>query len=502
MLCHRLLLLTIAVTTLFASDAFPMRDRIFCDHEAGISFRFPYRLHIADQYRGIVIDGTGTVQVQVHDRDTLSEAELAAEVRRLGQIKREVAHLYHGHGEDIADLDDAALITVLTGTAATDLQPHDYYSDSTDRPFASSSWAPDDITAVSGRLGERLILLLRYPYRSEAHAAALVVRDNDDGRAILASCEVLKAARRKPGTTWREYQCMKKSKVFTADGRALSAKTKSSTVAWDQAWEIESEHYHLTGTVAPKRLMELANLLEGLYDAYCGVFEPETMPPYKLEIHIADTVHDFAALGEDHGYGPIATGENGSLMGGFFAPGSLSIFTYNEPVAGYPTRVEKTLAHEASHQFLHVTCNGSSHVPTWINEGLAVYFESSELTGRRSVWHPPHNRLKILKQHYSRAGTTLQPLANYLDHYGHIPAANYGEVYAMTHFWVFASKRGRELFHDYWQALKSGENGNDAFTRIFMSEMIEGQGSRQAALTTWQKLLIRYVLEDRPTKVK
>jgi hypothetical protein len=89
---------------------------------------------------------------------------------------------------------------------------------------------------------------------------------------------------------------------------------------------------------------------------------------------------------------------------------------------------------------------------------------------------------------------------NYIKHYGHIPGLNYAEVYAMTHFWVFgAGKPGKERFVSYWKALKNGEDGTEAFERIFLEDIIKATGSRGAALQAWEALLQQYVIESLST---
>ena len=110
-----------------------------------------------------------------------------------------------------------------------------------------------------------------------------------------------------------------------------------------------------------------------------------------------------------------------------------------------------------------MACNGSRHVPTWLNEGLAVYFEAGIVKGGQFVAGVPKGRIENLKQNYERTRSTLIPVDEYLSHYGHIAAAQYGEVYAMTHFWLFGTCKdgckhkpgdcGLAHFRDYWKRL-------------------------------------------------
>ncbi len=152
---------------------------------------------------------------------------------------------------------------------------------------------------------------------------------------------------------------------------------------------------------------------------------------------------------------------------------------------------------------MHLTCNGTDHVPTWINEGLAVYFEAGAFRNNEFIPQLPQRRLELLKNLYQQRRKTLQPLDAYLDHHGPIEAENYGEVFAMTHFWVFSDqgdqnrpkgvKTGHQRFIEYWKALKAKEDGAKAFERIFMADMIKSRGSREEAVKLWTKLLMDYV---------
>jgi hypothetical protein len=284
-----------------------------------------------------------------------------------------------------------------------------------------------------------------------------------------------------------------KGLALNREGGLLKAPAKDKTrpASWEGAWEVETEHYHVSCNVSPGATLEYARMMEALYEFYASVYEPETVPPYKMEIHIFESEKTFRRMAAQRG--PIPSG-----WIGFFSSGDLCVYAYDRGGASMGT--ETVLAHEASHQFLHVTCNGSAHVPTWINEGLAVFFESGEYSNGRYSWQPPKQRLDHLRSAYARENTTLIPLDQYLDYHGPIDSLQYGEVYAMTHFWVFGSAGGAKRFKEYWHALKDGEDGAEAFERIFMTDLIAAQGGRDQAIAAWQQNLLRYVLKGYPSR--
>jgi hypothetical protein len=232
-----------------------------------------------------------------------------------------------------------------------------------------------------------------------------------------------------------------------------------------------------------------------VYAAFNEIYQPEAMPPYKFEIHVFHTLQDFIRGGS--AYDPPFQ----EWWGGVFSPHCMAIFVYEDSIkrAGEEYSVEHMLAHECSHQFLYVACNGSRTVPTWINEGLAVYFEAGVAQGNRFVTRAPKGRIDILKKFYDSKKSTMFPLEKYLSHYGHITPEQYGEVYAITHFWLFGTgPSGLDHFRDYWKRLKNGEDGTKAFDETFMKGMIKAKGSREAALKAWEQAYFEYVKNNLP----
>jgi len=504
------LLATIALAPTLASasdggDPYPMRWRIFRSYESQTAFRFPYDYRSPDQYAAKMVRGGGMGSAIKIDPATAKNPEkmkeLVRKMRSQGLDQAAVVHKAATKGDlpgDVASDDHQAVLAHLAGRDYAAYEPFDYYGDVERRSHGDPAWAPEGIVALRGFSDDGCAQLLVHGDRY----ACLTLDggiDEHDNRAILDTFEVMQVVRRSDPMTWREMMTIKEGEVFDAAGRPVKAKT-AEPVDWADAWECETPNYHITCSASPRTTAQVGALMEALHAAYSGVFKPETVPPYKMEIHILPTVEEFARIAGAKGFGPVQTGRGGSLTGGFFVPSQLCIYSFEKPVRGFPTRMDRVLAHEASHQFLHVTCNGSAHVPTWINEGLAVYFESGTFKNGKFRWAPPKQRLNQLRQLYARMERTLQPLDKYLDHHGHIPASNYAEVYVMTHFWVFGAKGGKERFRDYWHALKAGEDGSEAFERIFMEDMIEAQGSRRQAVELWQKMLVEYLLSGAPHK--
>lgn len=482
------------------SATWAMRWRTWADTTSGLSFRHPY-LWLPDDMHAWNVDREfgrgGTLPVEV--KEVVVEGRKATMTRPTRPPQpSDLEHDLTIFSEVSAD---GAIDAIGDRMAKTPLQwaDWDYYRAAASRPQADPKTAPKDIRARLGTAADRCALVLRHGDR----VSGLVFAgppDRESTREVMDTVEIMAQpdkGRKGGPTTWRERQ-FRAGKVLGPDGRAIDAgRGKVKAVPWTQGWEIETEHYHVTNHTSPARLLEHGAYLEALYRTYAELYEPDRMPPLKFEVHVFDLKKDFDAAAGSFGI-PTAAG-GGGIMGGFFVPRLLSLWVYEESgkLGGYDFTVEHVTAHECSHQFLHLACNGSEHVPTWFNEGLAVYFESGVFKNNQFTVQPPRERVTQLQGQYAQSGRMLSPPEWYLDHHGHIDAAQYAEVYAMVHFWVFGQgKEGKTRFRAYWQALRAGEDGTDAFQRIFLDDMIKAKGSKTAALKAWQDALLAYVKKN------
>ena len=501
------LISAVSVLSLSATDEWAMRWRVYSDTVGGISFRYPYDYYTRDQYKGEIFrrqrleenvdagNATRVIEIDGKKFTVRTSGEGAPrsgpDVRSFSLSPQEFTAL--NAGTELAEIGNAIAKQKLTW------QPYDYYKESLTRAFANKKIAMKDISAKIGENEKHCAIIVKHgkQYSGLVMTGKLTAAEN---QAIIDSFEVLLPAKAKmKAITWREGQT-RAGKVFDQAGKLVSVDGGTARpVSWGQAWDVETAHYHITSHVSPARLLQHAQYLEALYQGFANIYEPEAVPPYKFEIHIFNTHQDFMAAAAAHGF-QISEG-----VGGFFVPGLQSIFVYEDSGkwGGEDFSVEHVMAHECSHQFLHMTCNGSAHIPTWINEGLAVYFEAGFVKNGQFVECMPKERIAELKHVYHQTKKTIFPVERYLAHYDHITAAQYGEVYAMTNFWLFgtcdtkckhkAGQCGRAHFRDYWQRLKKGEDGTKAFDATFMEGLIKARGTREAAIGAWQQAYFDYV---------
>jgi hypothetical protein len=510
-------LLTAASNEPGSDPTWAMRLRTWCDTPAGYAFRYPYDWRMPGMYDNALdrkSGAHGTVPSEKREFKMQGQTVVSSSPTRPPRDD-DLAHdviafsLADPGGELDALGDKQAKI-------ALEWKDFDYYRSDPARPHADPrNGAPGGVVARLGIAADRCALIMRYNSRVSGVVCAGMA-DEAATKALIDSFELLpgppEKGKKAVTGTWRERQA-RAGKVFNAQGNLVAATVKTKPVAWTEGWDIETEHYHISAHTNPGRLIQHGAYYEALYRSYCEVYLPEKMPPVKFEVHVFDKAKDFLAASAAWGI-PVSMG-GGSIVGGFFVPSLLSLWVYEESGAlgGDDFTVEHVSAHECSHQFLHVACNGSDHVPTWINEGLAVYFESGKFKGGQFVIMPPVERLERLVTFYSRDNAMLQKPEQYLDHKGHIGADQYGEVYAMVHFWVFNQCRtatckhrekdncGRYRFLQFWAAMRKGEEGKDAFERIYMETMVKTLGSREKAVKEWEKQMVDYVKKNKKWKV-
>lgn len=505
-------------------DPYPMPDRVYCDVEAQIAFRCPYEWTMPNQYEGEFLPAgvktTVVVKGEAMDIETWVTGADGKPTPILRHVGYQRSSLPGGLAID-AGLEEVGVFIAGKGLTWTTI---DYYRVDPQRPFAVPTWAMPGIEVLEGSSKQTRCLIVATPERIDMLVAD-ATRETAAVDRVFASAEVLATglkSQAKPGKdanpakpaksskakgpramTWRESQWRKG--MVIEGGRSVKPTKVKTGVAWNVCWEVESEHYHLTGNKDPQLLLQRAQLFEALYRAYAKIYEPEAMPPVKFEVHCFNQAAQYEEAVQvwfDPGF---VVQRNGSINGGFFVPHLLSLWLYEQSgeLGGESMAIEHVGAHECSHQFLHMACNGSRHVPTWFNEGLAVYFENGVFRGNEFVLRAP-SRIDTLKEQYARRGRTLMPLGEYLDYHGPIAADQYGEVYAMVQFWVFGTcdpdpincnhkDCGLKRFRQYWLALKQGEDGAKAFERIFLADLIRINGTRAAALGVWERAQLEFV---------
>src|SRR5687768_2636457 len=239
-----------------------------------------------------------------------------------------------------------------------------------------------------------------------------------------------------------------------------------------------SRHYHVHTDIDSPLAEELVVRLDGMYDEYARRLSGFGAGPgndaARSEVHLFARKHDFLEFTRN-------THPNST---GIFAPGADRLAAYLDSRAS----LRRTLQHEGFHQFAYHAI--SPELPTWLNEGMAVYFEEALWTGKSFlVGQVTPDRLKRLQADVrnDRLIPFRELLALTQEQWNEKAAADpersvtqYNQSWAMVHFLVHGRNGGEpyrpRLLH-LLKLIQQGKPAGDAFTEAF-SPNVEGFQSR------------------------
>jgi hypothetical protein len=358
------------------------------------------------------------------------------------------------------------------------------------RPHADPECAPKGVTASIGVGPLACAIVLRYGRRY----SGIVVRGTKDEvsvRRILASAEIIAGSGKH---TWAEERCAD-GRVMTSDGNMVKD-ADAPPVTWDHPLVLETAHLQVISAAPVATIRKWAERTEVLFSALADAFGDDGGRAVKIQLVLLGDQREFLQFCAPM---KMRLSEN---VGGFFVPQRQMVVAFLDLAgAGFPAHVhlDTILAHECAHAFVHRACGGSNHIPEWFNEGIAVYFENGDLTGgRKPRYQPklPSERLRPLLQGYIKNGTPMHPLASYLTRAGGLDEREYAEAFAMVHFLMHGVPGGRERLRAFWDAVRSGEDGAEAFERCVLADMIAAKGNREAALATWEQAHVAHAIAE------
>ena len=182
---------------------------------------------------------------------------------------------------------------------------------------------------------------------------------------------------------------------------------------------------------------------------------------------VFDNVPDF------HRYATTALGAPHDWLAGYCQPKTdasgnrtFELVVYQSP------SLWSTLAHEGFHQFLDYELGRK--IPTWLNEGMAQYFETSFFTG--PTFHVGQvSRYKLMEAQILIRGGKAPPLKQIIqwtpqEFYGNAPVA-YPMSWAFVYY-LLKSERDPTVsleFNRYLRAIKSGGDFKDAQERMLQN---------------------------------
>ena len=136
-----------------------------------------------------------------------------------------------------------------------------------------------------------------------------------------------------------------------------------------------------------------------------------------------------------------------------------------KPVIDWPsTRIGATiwpddLRHELSHGYLHAAI---PHLPLWLDEGLAEYFEVGSARGGMNRAHLRLLRQKQIIDEWQPRIARLEQLT----HGNEMTQADYAEAWAWVHFLLESEHDLANVLLDYLAGLRHGEAGTLLSTKL------------------------------------
>lgn len=180
-----------------------------------------------------------------------------------------------------------------------------------------------------------------------------------------------------------------------------------------------------------------------IYEVLSTMLSKDKLRQVELNIRIFESRNDY-----QH-YARSVSGERIANAGGFYSPRT------NEAVTFKQSSDEETLA-VSRHEAVHVIVNGlMGRTPTWLNEGLAEYFEQIKVSGQFSQVEVNQAWLRLAREAINNGYP--QSLTDYLnvegnDWYENSQHVHYALAWSLTYF-LMSSDNGRQIISTFMQTL-------------------------------------------------
>ena len=243
--------------------------------------------------------------------------------------------------------------------------------------------------------------------------------------------------------TWISPQRLKTIQKQQAEARE-QIKFRSD---WKNAWVYNTEpgHFSIMSNVSPELVGSIGLSMEQCYNELAKVFGAKTNLK-KVKVEVYATQEQFMKHSAEAG---ISMGSN--VLGYFWYQGdAMGIRCF---YAGSPEQTMSTLFHECTHLVIHSVCD---KVPTWANEGLAVFFESAKRDEKSMKLETiPFNRLWHLKSMLKEGELSLNKLCE-LKGANEYTGEYYPQGWALIYFMLYADKgKYRKPFENFYGGLSS-----------------------------------------------
>jgi RNase P/RNase MRP subunit p29 len=209
-------------------------------------------------------------------------------------------------------------------------------------------------------------------------------------------------------------------------------------------WKVgySSKYYDVYSNGKLDEVKKLAAVMDKMCDEYVSIFKFEHAITRPFPIHIYASQQEFMSR----------TGM-GQGTGGFYD--GKKIVAFHGSLGSLNT--QSVLFHEGTHQFQGLVMGRNMwRAKIWLIEGLAVFFEASEVQGRRlRTGAIPAGRLANVKRAINSGSyVRLRDLIR-MDQ-AQFGAIHYAHAWSLIYFLVNGTKGGKKRFVQYWEEVKNG----------------------------------------------
>lgn len=220
---------------------------------------------------------------------------------------------------------------------------------------------------------------------------------------------------------------------------------------------LDTDHFIIHTTFGKVEHKPLMMLCEKLYRGFDRIFRisqnNDRMWDGKCVMYLFADRGAFVKFAEEVHHYP------GRLGGGYFRARGGQCEVVIPMLAGVD-RFKETMVHEGAHAFLHFY-RDPGHIPTWVHEGVAQYFEFTEF---------PESSMRQRRLHTVAAGVRsgkILPLRTLANSRRPTSGAD-GEAYAYSYSYVsYMIHKSPRKFADFVRALKAGTEPEEALETGF-----------------------------------
>lgn len=238
---------------------------------------------------------------------------------------------------------------------------------------------------------------------------------------------------------------------LTPEQRAAQLDKLKAAGGWSFA--VSSKYYDLYSNGPADEVKALGRTMDLVCDEFKEVFRFEQEITRPFPIHLYANQQEFMSR-TGHGQGTGGFYDGSKIVGFHGNLGSLT--------------TQSVLFHEGTHQFQGLVLGRNMwRAKIWLIEGLAVFFEATEVQGKRvSTGAIPRDRLAHVKRAIS-SGSYVRLSELIRMEQAQFGALHYAHAWSLIYFFVHGAGGGKKRFVEYWERTKTGEDGVKLFEELF-----------------------------------